>query len=436
MVEKVIPPRAPYSGYFHREVPSEDVELTHVGPGTPCGEYMRRFWQPVAFSEELKDLPKKIRILGEDLVVFRDLSGRVGLLELHCSHRGASLEFGVLSERGIRCCYHGWLFDVDGTVLEAPGLKSFAKDRSFHGAYPTLEYHGLVFAYMGPPDKKPEFPVLDTYNLPGYRCVAGRRHSFPCNWLQLKDNCMDPAHLAFLHTIVSGAQFTPEFGIIPPLEFPATSCGIAYVTPRRVEDNIWVRIADFIPPNIHQFPPVWENGKKEKIMSRPYMTLWAVPVDDTNTINTGFLYLPNDMEVDEKRLHVLKESFGQTGDRPYEERQRQPGDYDAQTTQRPIGVHALERLTSYDRGVVMLRNVVRDGIRAVAAGKEPAGVFRSEEMPIRTHSQDTVIRVPPAETPDADRQLLAEVGRKVLEGYYLKNPPEFVTPEMLHSVGF
>ena len=111
----------PYGGYLHSEVPVEDTELTHVGPGTPGGEWFRRFWQPVALSSELKDLPKAIRILGEDLVIFRDRSGQVGLLELHCSHRGTSLEFGQVEEHGIRCCYHAWCFDVDGTILDTPG---------------------------------------------------------------------------------------------------------------------------------------------------------------------------------------------------------------------------------------------------------------------------------------------------------------------------
>src|ERR1700746_143777 len=120
-----------YGGYFHREVPDEDAELTHVGPATPCGEYMRRFWQPVCFSSELSDLPLAVKILGEELVVFRDGSGKVGLLERHCCHRGTSLEFGLIGAKGIRCCYHGWLFDVDGTILETPGepATSTLKDR-------------------------------------------------------------------------------------------------------------------------------------------------------------------------------------------------------------------------------------------------------------------------------------------------------------------
>ena len=109
-----------YGAYHQREVPGEDAELTHVGPGTPAGEYLRRFWQPVAHVEDMKDLPIAIRIMGEDLVVFRDNRGRIGLLQRHCSHRGTSLEYGVIEEKGIRCCYHGWLYDVDGTILETP----------------------------------------------------------------------------------------------------------------------------------------------------------------------------------------------------------------------------------------------------------------------------------------------------------------------------
>src|SRR6476620_12799642 len=154
----------PYSGYKLNRTLKADETLTHVGPGTPCGEYLRRFWQPVAFVSELGDLPKRIKILGEELVIFKDHSGRVGLLDWRCAHRGTSLEYGLVSERGIRCCYHGWLYDVDGTLLETPGepADSRVKERLCQPAYPTLEYKGMVFAYMGPRDKKPPFPIFDT----------------------------------------------------------------------------------------------------------------------------------------------------------------------------------------------------------------------------------------------------------------------------------
>ena len=157
-----------YSAYHHRERPEADAEITRVGPGTPCGEYLRRFWQPIITSEELQDLPRAPRIMGEDSVAFRDKSSAVGLLELHCPHRGTSLEFGLISEKGIRCCYHGWCFDVDGKVLETPGEppESTLKDRLYHGAYPIHEYCGLVFAYMRPPDQQPVFPSLTPMTCP------------------------------------------------------------------------------------------------------------------------------------------------------------------------------------------------------------------------------------------------------------------------------
>jgi phenylpropionate dioxygenase-like ring-hydroxylating dioxygenase large terminal subunit len=185
----------PYGAYLSREVPAPDEELTRVGPGTPCGEYLRRFWQPVAFARELGAVPLAIRIMGEELVVFRDLRQRVGLLQRHCTHRGTSLEFGLISERGIRCCYHGWVFDVDGRILETPGEppSSTLRDRLCQGAYPTHELAGLVFAYMGPPDRRPAFPLYDTFELPGFTLEPAGKFMLPCNWLQIKDNSMDPS---------------------------------------------------------------------------------------------------------------------------------------------------------------------------------------------------------------------------------------------------
>ena len=120
------PTKQPYAGYFKRDdrASSIDPELTHTGPQTPMGEYMRRFWQPVCLSEELTEVPKAVRILSEDLVAFRDRSGRVGLLDRHCSHRGASLEYGIIQQQGIRCCYHGWQYDLmTRSILSTRGAK-------------------------------------------------------------------------------------------------------------------------------------------------------------------------------------------------------------------------------------------------------------------------------------------------------------------------
>ena len=123
-----------FSGYETRVSGRVDDELTRVGPGTPCGEYLRRFWHPIYITMELGDLPVALTVLNEDLVLFRDLSGQLGLVHKRCPHRRASLEFGRCETTGIRCCYHGWHFDTDGTLLDAPGQPDELKERS-HGPF-------------------------------------------------------------------------------------------------------------------------------------------------------------------------------------------------------------------------------------------------------------------------------------------------------------
>lgn len=414
-----------FGGYFHRDVPEADTELTHVGPGTPCGEYMRRFWQPICLSDELDDLPRRVKILGEELVVFRNRSDAVGLLELHCPHRGASLEFGLIDAQGIRCCYHGWLFGVDGAILETPGepADSTLKDRLCHGAYPTYEDHGIVFAYMGPPDQPPPFPAYDFLIRPGHRVVPGQKYLYPCNWLQIMENAMDPAHTAFLHTIVSGAVFTEEFGVLPELEFVETPLGMIYVATRRVRQNVWARMVEAILPNLQQVAPIWEDGHEEHPFSGPMMSRWIVPVDDTNAMFIELRHVSESEGVTPAwwadRNVMLP---GQLAADSYEDGQRHPGDYEAQVSQRPIAIHGLEHLGATDRGVSMFRNQIRRGIRAVRAGDHPPGLCRDVSSVIPTYCNDTVVRVPPAETLALDKQLMRETGRQLAQSY-LKDPP-------------
>ncbi len=417
--------KARFGGYFHRNVPDEDAELTHVGPGTPCGEYMRRFWQPVCFSDDLRDLPHRIKILGEELVAFRDLSGTVGLLELHCPHRGTSLEFGLVGEKGIRCCYHGWLFAADGTILETPGepAENTLKDRLYHGAYPIREDHGIVFAYLGPPDRQPPFPVYDSFTRPGYQLIPGQKYFYPCNWLQIMENAMDPAHTAFLHTIVSGAVFTDEFGVLPELEFVETPVGMIYVATRRVGDNVWARMVEAVLPNLQQVAPIWEDGHREHPFSGPMMSRWIVPLDDTNTMLIEFRHVSETEGVTpawwaDRNIMIP----GQLAADSYEAGQRHPGDYEAQVSQRPVAIHGLEHLGATDRGVAMFRNQLRRGMRAVRAGDDPAGLCRNNGAVIPTYCNDTIVHLPPAAESGMDRRLMRETGRQLAEGY-LEEPP-------------
>ena len=205
-----------YTGYYHADLPLgvEDTELTRVGPRTPCGELMRRYWQPVALSGEANDRPLAIRILGEDLVLFRRPDGALGLVHRHCAHRGTSLEYGRIEEQGLRCCYHGWLYGTDGTLLETPlePADSPMRDRVRLGAYPLHEYRGLIFAFMGPPGVQPEFPIYDTFEMPDTTFVTAG-HYFETNWLHLVENNFDMSHAVYLHTLMSGnAQFYDSWG--------------------------------------------------------------------------------------------------------------------------------------------------------------------------------------------------------------------------------
>ena len=424
--------KARYSGYHHRHVPQENVELTHVGPETPCGEYLRRFWQPVCYSDDLKDLPLRLRIMGEDLVAFRDGTGEVGLLELHCPHRGTSLEFGLVGETGIRCCYHGWLFGCDGTILETPGepATSTLKDRLFHGAYPVHEALGLVFAYMGPPEEMPAFPTYDSFVRPGYRVIPGQKYIYPCNYLQILENTMDAIHTSFLHTIVSGAVFTDEFGVLPELEFAETPVGMIYIATRRIGDNIWSRSVENVLPNLQQVAPIWETGQKEIPFSGPMMSRWVVPLDDTNSMYIELRHVSETEGIETPDWWADRSVMlpGQMPPDTYEEAQRRPQDFEAQVSQRPIAVHGMEHLGTTDRGITMLRAQIRRGIKAIKEGQDPVGLFRDGGGVIPTYCNNTVVRIPPAKTEELDKKLLRETGRRLAEGY-INAPPLLAAAE-------
>jgi nitrite reductase/ring-hydroxylating ferredoxin subunit len=405
-----------FSGYFRTGLPEENAELTHVGPGTPCGEYLRRYWQPIALSSEVKELPVAIRIMGEDLVLFRDRSGELGLLHRHCSHRGASLEYGLIMEHGISCCYHGWHYSNDGTILVAGAEPRNSKVPAdvVHGAYPTHEYNGLIFAYMGPPDEKPEFPVYDTYDLPETESAAFSLQA-PCNWLQVYENHQDPIHTVFLHTRGNDVHFGQAWGEVQVLEYFDTPVGMSNVQTRRWGDLVWCRTVECLLPNGNQTGAIWEQADQEKFFRRVGFTRWMVPVDDTNTITFGWRYY-NDL-IDPQHLgdisNVGKEMIdfiGQTEDeRSYEERQRNPGDFEAQVSQRPIALHDMENLGTTDQGVAKLRTLIRRGIQSVEKGRR-LKMPLSNSGRIPTYGQDTVFKIAKAKN---DRALLGDLGRKI-----------------------
>ncbi len=424
--------KAPLSGYFKNKAPKRpDPELTSVGPGTPCGEYFRRFWQPVAMLEELGDVPLRLRILGEDLVLFRDLSGKLGLLELHCTHRGASLEFGKIVENGIKCGYHGWHYGVDGSILDAP---THTADRSpcgkvCQGAYPVREYKGLAFAYMGPPDKIPDFPIFDFYNRPGLG-FRYYKHTSPCNWLQIRENGIDPLHVNYLH-LMFAQQFTDAMTQVPTMEFHESPLGMLYNNTRRCGDMLYLRSNEFIFPNIDRVNGM-EDALGETVFDRRGAGQdWVVPIDDTNSVVFSMLEM-YDFEMapatqmngrwDRDKggdaalgLNRKIETDNQHGERSYAQRQKNPGDFDAWASQGPIHSHEDEYLGASDAGVILYRKLIRQEIRKVQNGEEPKGVTRKGNGSVRTHGHNTVMKVPQGATPEEDREIRLGFQRHVLQ---------------------
>jgi phenylpropionate dioxygenase-like ring-hydroxylating dioxygenase large terminal subunit len=411
-----------FSGYRGVAATGTDADLVKVGRGTPGGEYLRRFWHPIAYLTELTDVPLRARILGEDLVIFRDGGGAIGVLHLNCCHRGASLEFGIVAEKGIRCCYHGRVFDTDGAILEMPGEPHADRLRQTQRqpAYPTHVFAGMVFVYMGPPEKQPPFPVYDRFDLPGVKLVPSMRQPFACNWVQIKDNAADPAHTAVLHAIKGANQFSDEFGHFPELTFVETPVGLSYFAARRVGENIWVRSNDVIMPNIHSLPSIIEDGRDRKPCSPPWLTIWTVPVDDENSINFLLSHVSEDDPTTPERRRYL-ESFGQQPNRPYAERQRIPGDYDAMVSQGAITDHRRENLGTLDQGIVLFRRRLRREIEAVQRGEDPPSVMRGAER-IATYGVDRVVPVSTlkgeADDPEARRGFA-----RALADEYLRKPP-------------
>ncbi|NDE72620.1 MAG: aromatic ring-hydroxylating dioxygenase subunit alpha, partial [Betaproteobacteria bacterium] len=285
-----------YSGYLRRDVGDPNAELTRVGPGSACGEWLRRSWQPIAMANEVRDLPVPLRILGEDLVVFRDGSGRLGLVHKHCSHRGASLEYGIIQEHGIACCYHGWHYDIDGRILDTPAEPTDRIcSRLVHGAYPVREVNGILFAYFGHPDHMPEMPRYDTEFIPDTQMVPFSL-SITCNWLQVYENTQDPVHVVYLHTRMTGAQFGDASGAQQEIEYRETPLGMINVQTRLWKDHWWTRSTETILPNCNQTGAIWEAADKTKLMQRSSMLRWMVPIDDTNTMTIGWRFFRTELD--------------------------------------------------------------------------------------------------------------------------------------------
>ena len=346
--------------------PEENEKLTRVGPGTPGGEMLRRYWWPVWFEEKLGNKPIMIRLLGESFVLFRDGKGKIGMLDHICAHRRASLEFGRVEEQGIRCCYHGWLYGADGQCLEMPAeppgsrLREEVKQR----AAQIQVAAGLVFAYIGPAPA----PILPRYDLLALddcdRAIwASDDH---CNWAQRAENGMDPYHSMALH-----ASVYPSIALKRP-EIEYTSTWYGFRTASQYPGGNRNIVHDIFPSSTRR-----HNARAGSIPSE-FLHI-RVPTDDVTT-TTFFVESRFKPQGPYKR-----ECRGLQHNTPGVYKRVEDGwwglasedqDRAAQESQGPIHDRTKEILGTSDRGVVMWRKVAFDSIAAVKMGRDPHGIVR------------------------------------------------------------
>jgi phenylpropionate dioxygenase-like ring-hydroxylating dioxygenase large terminal subunit len=369
-------------------------DIPHVGSGTPGGEWLRRYWLVVGTVPELHDVPRAVRVLGEDLVLFRDLAGRVGLVGRRCAHRGSSLEYGDIEKGGIRCPYHGWLFDVSGNCFEQP---SEPAGRDFCGkvkqlAYPVREKGGLIFAYMGPDSANP--PPLPNYSplvdRGGQRLIESTRY-FDYNWFNFYENSADPCHVWILHSRSAygeqtwGNQF---FSIKDPPDYTPveTPYGMKMVMskPGPTPETEFVDEMSLSLPSILQVGDTeFVHAKVDpevltKVGSNYEHFMFLTPNDDHHfMLFTVDYYTGPDPDIFRRLAEMRTREVPRQEVKPYDSRPLMPfrgnirqEDIVTQGTQDLLGLRE-EHLGPSDRGVIMLRKMVRDAIQAVAEGREP-----------------------------------------------------------------
>jgi 5,5'-dehydrodivanillate O-demethylase len=367
--------------------------ITQVGPGTPMGELLRRYWFPVAASSELKNSPtKKVRLLGEDLVLYKDKSGNLGLIQERCPHRGVSLVYGIPQENGLRCQYHGWCFNNEGQCTEQPNEPetSTFKDRVKISAYKAQELGGLIFAYMGP-EPAPLLPRYDGFVVDNSIRMIGQA-VLPVNFLQVMENSMDPIHTEWLHGHYheyileqQGKDGKDAFQRKhEKIDFDVFKYGIIK---RRLLHGQSEDSDDWRTGHPIVFPHMLAVGSGGL---NAYAFQIRVPIDDHHTWHVW--YHAYEMEPDVEIPQKLKEI--PLYDVPWKDENGQfINDYiDGQdimcwVTQGSIADRTDEKLGTTDKGIILYRQLLKEEIEKVKRGEEPMGTIRDEQ-------ENEIIRFP------------------------------------------
>ena len=399
----------------------ENELLTRVGPGTPMGALMRRYWIPALFADRIATpdcTPVRVRLLGESLVAFRDSKGRAGLLDEQCPHRTASLYFGRNEECGLRCVYHGWKFDIEGNCVDMPAepaANDFRRKVRLK-SYPTEIRGGVVWVYMGPADRRPELPAFEWSCLPSDRVAATKRLQ-QCNWAQALEGGVDSSHISLLHSNLADAG-EGNFGRPrdpynktdprPVFHVKQTGYGMLIGARRDAEpDTYYWRITQCLMPFYTMIPPQMEG--KDTARS-PYGGHAWVPIDDENCWTWSFGVHPH-------RAFTAEEyeiTAGRTGrwgpiDGNYRPLQNRDNDYlidredqrtrsftgiagvpnqDAgiQESMGPICDRTKEHLGASDIAVIEWRKRILAMAKALAAGQEPDEPHHGERYDVRPAS--------------------------------------------------
>jgi phthalate 4,5-dioxygenase len=381
--------------------------ITRANAGTPLGDLMRRYWIPALLSAEVPDPdgpPVQVRILGEELVAFRDSQGRIGLLDEHCSHRGTSLFYGRNEECGLRCIYHGWKYEVDGKVIETPAepAGSTFHQRVRHPAYPTREVNGMVFAYLGPREEMPLFPdyewaLIDREQTYLTKCLQD------CNYLQGLEGECDSSHLSFLHRAfaIDGEQALYQSDSAPSYETEETDFGVRLIALRNPgPDQTYVRVSSLLMP-VGVAVPVGMPDATGRLDG--YEVHFYTPVDDTHSWRFDFGFRRS-RPVTERDVHRAKiidanhRRIPNASNHYLQDRERQrtvnftgmedflSHDSCATESMGALFDRGREHLGASDKGVIAVRRYLLDAIKRFQEGGDPPHIVTDQRLNDFSHA--------------------------------------------------
>jgi 5,5'-dehydrodivanillate O-demethylase len=344
----------------------ENVLFTSVGPGTPMGEVLRRYWHPVGCSEFVTTKPQRVKVMGEELLLYRGAGGATHLMQLRCAHRSLALDYGRVEGDCIRCPYHGWLYDATGRCLEQPAEPegSSFKEKVRLTTYRTQEYSGIVWGYLGP-EPAPLLPLFDVLRMEdGVKDVTVQ--NINANWFNHVENIVDISHLAWLH----GYTFPAYGGKKVTYHWERTPYGANNVMLIDGIDDTHISCYGFPTINRFALPPVDKSGELVRSM------IFRVPVDDASTLNYFVRFYPSPRRVlNTSRIHV---KLGEYTPLATDWWGINVNDQDRMAVEQQgvIADRPNEHLGVSDGGIIQMRQMMRESLAAVAAGRDPLCIIR------------------------------------------------------------